>query len=531
MTRQRLAAFGLVVAAVAVVVVILIRLAGSRRPDDVASVGVPEATAPVQPALAPEVQPSRVPVASVERRLRIVDAVDRRPLREATLALLQANGVPSMVGEVTTSVPADEDGSVPWRQCETEDTVVARCPGYVPRVFRLSASAAGDLELARAAELTVDVIDDVGRPVAGATVCILTSAATPFLDQDATLAPGIGHPLSEHPQWVGETDGAGRARFTEIPPGRLHMSVLSDFHVPSGASGAGEALELGPGPASVTVALAEVSAVVFGTDGAAKVCAVSWMFDRRQLDNSSHVVSRLARVRSALQRRFPDCQVLVHRLARPGDELIVSCHAQLEDDTLMRGVWALQPISTIEAPVQMERMPGVHHAVTVRLQDELGRDFPGIRLRLGSRETGFFMDTETGAKVVLPEGTYEASTSRLELFREFRELVVDVHAGGPREFVVRVPYAMCELVTEIELPGEESLGWLTIEVWNEHGQAPAVVNWRPSRGHPRHFLRGTSASVRISSPFYERFEVTDHPLSKDGPTTLRVRLALKEQPR
>lgn len=468
-----------------------------------------------------------------KRIVRVIDAIDRRPLAGATVVALDDKHVTPTLGQGPGALTADENGCLHWLQSEAEDMVLARCPGYVPGVFRLSASSVGDLELAPAAQLTVEVIDDLGRPVADATACLVASPATPFLAADAVLTPGIGHPFSAHPQWVGCSDGTGRVVFAELPPGLLHLSVLSDVHVPTGAVGAGNALALQVGPQSVTVVIAEASAVVFGTLGAAKVRKVSWYFDRKHLDTSIHVVTRVARVRSALQQRFPDCQVLVHRLSHPDAEVVVTCHAQLEDDTLMKGVWAMQPISAIESPVQMERVPGVHHAITVRLQDGSGKELSGIALRLGDRETGFFMDTETGAKIVVPEGNYRVVPRRLDAKRlqELRELVVHVHPAGPREFVARLPYELSELVTEIELPGAESLGPLTIEVRDEHGQAPAVVNWQPSHGHPRHLLRGKRASVRITSVFYEPFEVTDHPLSQDGPTTLRARLVVKERTR
>lgn len=476
---------------------------------------------------APGADLHRVVPEAVERVLRVVDAADRRPLEGAVVAAWQGTHVPATLPPAAISVVADEAGRVRWRQREPEDTVIVRCAGYVPGVFRLSPSATGDLELVAAARLTVEVIDELGRPVADATVCLTTSAATPFLAADAVLTPGIGHPLSDSPQWLGATDGTGRVSFAEVPPGRLHLSVLSETHVPTGTLGAGEALALYAGHQTVTVVVAEASAVVFATQGAAKVTRVSWLFDRNMVDTAIHVVTRTPRIRSALQRRFPDCQVLVHHVARPDAEVVVTCHAQLEDNTLMRGAWPLQRISTIDSPVQMERMPGVHHAITVRLQDSSGREFPGIRVRLGDRETGFFLDTETGAATVVPEGNYRVTPGRLEVLQAFQDLVVHVHAAGPREFVATVPHVLSEVVTEIELPGGECLGPLTIEVRTEVGQAPAVFNWRPHHGPPRHLVQGKLASVRIWSPFYETFELKDQPLSRDAPTTLRAKMVVK----
>jgi hypothetical protein len=497
---------------------------GRPRPESVPSVEQPSAAIAADQATPAAVQRDQ-PGCTIT-----ILGSDGGPLAAAHASWLAKDDPAHTLGPPSgdAGVRADSEGRVRLTpKARGSEVLLVRASEHVPTIVAPVVDGA-TVRLAGAAWVDVSVVDADGHPVAGACT---TLTHRPLGDFTSLTPFGIGHPFSSHPRWRAGTDGRGVARIDELPPGTFYLTVLAPGLVPTGEAGVNSVVDLRAGANRLHVTLEDAFGVVFQCPSRAAVASVTWNVDVRRFDRSARAVASLGMLRDGLLARFPQGIPYVQVLnPRQRDPVSVQCTVRLEDGTLWKGAWDLQPVRAIDSPVFLELEEGAVRPVTIRLVTPNGRQFDGLPVVLRAPDGGASIRTKTGEQAFVPHGTYKVNALQADppIYAAFEGFVVTVDESSADVFVATMPEAVSQLVVRVRYPSPTALGVISLALFNERGEGSKVVNYRPDRGEIRSFVTGETVAIQVTSVFYEDIIIEPKKLDPDHPTVVEVVLAEKK---
>jgi hypothetical protein len=196
----------------AAVLAVLALWAAFRGPSAPAPVGAPTpAATPERAEPRPEPAPASGRRAAPLPTLLVVDEAERAVAAAAIWRYAERDdGTATTDGEPLAE--AESEGRIAWTGLGDHDQrVLVRAEGYVPAVVKCGPGPEHVVHLRASPRVTVQVIRDVGAPLAEVRVVLSAQVLSTVVGLPGS---GVGAPLHPRPVWSGVTDqsGVGRSR-------------------------------------------------------------------------------------------------------------------------------------------------------------------------------------------------------------------------------------------------------------------------------------------------------------------------------
>ena len=459
MTGRRVRSAALATVLIAVGALLWITLAGTR-PEPPAEVSAePETPRPsaisqesqAAPAIGEEGARRSVPVAAAaEPLLVILDDESGQPVEGAAIFASVGKRVRTMSPRLPILARSDAEGSVYARDLGERTAFVVKADGYVAAHVTVGGSgvsdpAPGDVRLRKGYEALVSVVAADHALLAGKVVCLIPQNTTLTLPQ-AYEEPGFGNPECEAWIHVGFTGDDGVATLTDVPPGdcMVRSSVINQC--------ARERVGITvPGP-GVTIQFDEIFGVVALPAADAEIARCRFVVDWDQLHRSICARSQLHSIEAQMRERFPGAAVYVaqtlHRQVIP-----VEITAVLNDGSIAKASWALQPLSKIDEPVYLEVVER-RGCGTLRVEIQRdGRSWPDLPLVAYRAEHSIRERFVSGSSTMLPVGEYSIHplASMAWLDEAFKGKSAVIRSGVDTVVEVELPWNLTEVTVNASL--------------------------------------------------------------------------------
>jgi hypothetical protein len=429
---------------------------------------------------------------------------------------------------------ADPEGRIAWRGLgDPEQRVLVRAEGYVPAVVQCGPGPEHVIHLRASPRVTVQVIRDVGAPLAEARVVLSAQVLSTVVGLPGS---GVGAPLHPRPVWSGVTDQSGVVEFAELPPGRYYLKAFHPLYCPIASLDDSRPVVISD-DLDVTLTLQDMYGLVFECPSPAPVESQAWLWSINELDMSYGVQSRLATCRRALQTRFPGRFVFVHRPRNPTLGTEIGCRVVLSDGTAWHGRWPLRPLRELLEPVFLEQDDVPMRQLEVELVTVSGRvlDVPVLIAPRQEeyRERPPTVTAMPGQPLFLAHGHYvvEPVSTATWWNVAVSELGFEVSASEPPGEVVRLQVDVEFVPVQFEpvLPGPVPLGKLMIKIDDPDRQGLMIANWEPSDGPIRLLVPAGPIDVLVRCAHYEDLQQTFRIEPEDSGR--RIELPLVERQR
>ena len=386
---------------------------------------------------------ARRAVAAREAALVVVDADSDLPLEDASLhGGLGANRRVAST-QLAVIAQADRSGKVYRDQLAGRNSVIVRSPGHAAAHVAIEGDEPIVVRLQKGHRAIVSVIAEDGQPLPGTTVC-LHHLASPLTFPHAYKEPAFGNPECEAWIFVGVTGADGVAVIDDVPAG--------DYRVRSSAPElcASRRVEITLPGGEATIRLEELFAIVALPASDAAIDRCHFKVDIGKLEKSACALAQRPAIEARLKARFPGAAVFV---ARPeyGRPLPAEITAILDDGSIAKGSWALQPIRAIDNPVFLEVVErrGVG-SIRIELRHE-DRSSPRVPLT-ACRKAGAKLEVVehfvSGSPVHLPAGTYSFVPNACMSYLDdvFAGRTATIEAGVDQVMEVELPWPLTEVV-------------------------------------------------------------------------------------
>ncbi|MBK8976906.1 MAG: carboxypeptidase regulatory-like domain-containing protein [Planctomycetes bacterium] len=431
-----------------------------------------------------------------------------QPIGGATLQPMPRSDEPFSTSRSDPFTETDATGRADIDLTEVDTPfLLVRATHRVASVIDLAVARRGEspvvVSMQAAGSVRAIVLRDTGIPIAEALV--LLSPAGRGQPENAP-ARADGNPLSDAPLWSRTTDSFGAADFQGLPDGRYALNALHADYLPYSDADVDRIVDVA-GVTDVHVTMTDLYGVVFACPTRADVERVAWDLAVRDVDIRAPVVRRLGYGRRALERRFPDGLVLVHRPWNPDVDVLVRCQAVTEDDAIWVGEWPLVPVRCLTDPVFMRQdTDHAYRDMLVRVRTVSGRPL-SMPIRLFHEDTRMPIDCPPSERRLLPLGTYRVATLRAtpQLREALDSMRVVLTATDP-------PGDVLDIVLDTELlpltirplvPALAAASYVAFRIRMADGRTIMMANWTVSEGDLELMVPRGPVRVEARCPGYE----------------------------